>query len=188
TGDDPTTTTSTTGHPDTSTVLPDFGPGDDPCGGKIDVLFVLDRHEAMGLNSRWEKLHAALEVAVPNYFDALANFDTHWMVVDGHKFWGLWGCPDACGETNGVTCAPDGPNDYPCGPYTDNTITDCDLTHGSGIVFPAGFGASNQRCEVAGDKRFLSSALEPDLSSALECITTVGYTDAFSVVELGMVE
>ncbi|MGB1275969.1 MAG: hypothetical protein ACPG77_09485, partial [Nannocystaceae bacterium] len=83
---------------------------------------------------------------------------------------------------------PEGPADYPCEPYTDNSITDCDLKHGSGMVFPAGFGATNHRCELAGNDRFISSTLEPDLLPALECITTVGYTDAYSVVELGMVE
>ncbi|MGB1275434.1 MAG: hypothetical protein ACPG77_06760 [Nannocystaceae bacterium] len=187
TGDDPTTTTSTTGHPDTSTVLPDFGPGDDPCGGKIDVLFVLDRHEAMGLNSRWEKLHAALEVAVPNYFDALANFDTHWMVVDGSSNWGDFACNPRCSETGGVTCTPDGPAEHPCAPFTDGSLTDCDESMGAGLTFSTGTGAANKRCEI-GPNRYISSETEDPLMG-LKCITTTGYSDRHGIfAELAMVE
>jgi len=108
--------------------------------------------------------------------------------VDGLNYWGLWNCPERCAETNGVTCTPTGPAEYPCEPYNSSSISDCDEIEGAGRTFPAGFGSSNKRCEIAGDNRFASSQLEPDLGVTLECLTSVGYSDGFSVVELAMVE
>jgi len=179
-------TTTTTGLPDTTGILPDFGGEGLGCGGKIDFLFVLDRWKLS--EPYWDRMDAALQEVRPKFVNWFANFDTHWMVVDGQKFWGLWECPDRCEETNGVTCTPFGPSEYPCEPYTDGSLTNCDSDVGAGRVFPSGFGASNQRCEIAGNNRYLSSTLESDLLSGLECITTAGYSDSYAVVELGMVE
>ncbi|MGB1013800.1 MAG: hypothetical protein ACPG4T_06685 [Nannocystaceae bacterium] len=177
------TTDSTTGHPDTSSVQPDFGSDGDLCGGKMDILLVLDRHEAM--EAHWHKLEAALEVARPIYQHALSNFDTHWMVVDGRFSWGDLACEPRCAETNGATCAPDGPAEHPCAPFTDGSLTECDLIRGAGLTFPVGAGAANQRCET-GPHRYISSETE-DPSTALECITTTGYSDSNSVyAELAM--
>ncbi|MGB1016805.1 MAG: hypothetical protein ACPG4T_21880 [Nannocystaceae bacterium] len=178
--------TTTTGHPDTTGILPDFGGEGLGCGGKIDFLFVLDRWKLS--EPYWARMDAALEEMRPKFVDWFANFDTHWMVVDGLNYWGLWNCPERCAETNGATCTPTGPAEYPCEPYNTNSISDCDEIEGAGRTFPAGFGSSNKRCELAGGNRFASSKLESDLDATLECLTAVGYSDGFSTAELAMVE
>jgi len=127
------TTAATTGHPDTTGILPDFGGDGLGCGGKIDFLFVLDRWKLS--EPYWGRLDAALQEMRPKFVDWFANFDTHWMVVDGEDFWGLWACHERCEETNGVTCAPDGPPDCPCAPHTDNSITECDIIDGAGRMY-----------------------------------------------------
>jgi len=180
------TTTTTTGLPDTTGILPDFGGEGLGCGGKIDFLFVLDRWKLS--EPYWGRMDAALQEMRPKFVGWFANFDTHWMVVDGLNYWGLWNCPERCAETNGVTCTPTGPAQYPCEPYNTDSISDCDEIEGAGRTFPAGFGSSNKRCELAGGNRFAASQLEPDLAATLGCLTAVGYSDEFSTAELAMVE
>ncbi len=159
-------------HPGTSPVLPDFG-GDGPdCNGKIDILFINDRW-----HTYWPTMKAALEVVRPKFVEWFANFDTHWMSATVHKTWGMLECPEVCAANDGVTCHPAGPHLYPCAAHTDGSLTPCDTTRGAGLTFLAGFESPNKRCELAGGQRYIQSTQEPDLLSALECITTFGYTD-----------
>ncbi len=171
--------TSSTGHPSDTSMLPDFGDDGPDCNGKIDILFALDRNVVM--EEYWPTMFAALEEVRPMMVEWFANFDTHWLVATPHITWGLAGCEQQCADTNGETCGPYGPWLYPCAPYTDGSLTECDHVVGAGMTFPAGHGASNKRCELAGGERYIQSSLEPDLLSTLECITTNGWTDIDTV-------
>lgn len=178
---------STTGHPDTSTVQPDFGSDGPDCNGKIDILFVFDRH--WYVENHWLRLNYALAATLPKFVEWFGGFDTHWMVAKIFTKWGIAACPEECAANEGETCEPLGPPDYPCGPHTDDSLTECDTVIGAGATFPAGFESANKRCELAGGERYIQSSEEPDLLAALQCITATGWIDgAVGHAELGMVE
>lgn len=168
TGGDGSSTSS--GYPDSTGSPPDFGTVGPKCNGKIDFLFVLDRHE--GAQLYWERLAEGLAAFRSDLLAAFDSFDMHFMTVDGFAAWGLPGCHDLCADTN--MCAQ-GPGDFPCDGY--DQLTACDQVRGAGLTYPAGFAASNHRCELAGGKRYIQTSLEPDVATALECITTTGYSN-----------
>ncbi|MGB1013702.1 MAG: hypothetical protein ACPG4T_06190, partial [Nannocystaceae bacterium] len=134
------------------------------------------------------RMDAALTQVRPKFVEWFANFDTHWMVIDGQRSWGLTECDEYCAATNDQTCEPHGPPDYPCAPYTDGSITECDNIRGAGLTFPAGYESSNKRCELAGGERYIQSSIEPDLLDALTCTTTVGFSDTLTSAEWEMIE
>lgn len=178
---------STTGHPTDTATPPDFGEGGPDCNGKIDILFAFNR--TWDTEEFWPRMDAALTVVRPMMIEWFANFDTHWMVAMTTPKWGLVGCEEECAANDGATCEPIGPPDFPCEPYTDGTLDDCDNTLGAGAVFPVGFSASNTRCELAGGKRYIESSQTEDLLGELECITQTGWTNGDgATTEPAMVE
>ncbi len=185
TSDSDGTSGSTTGtHPTTTGILPDFGADGPDCGGKIDILFALDRH--FYVEEYYDVWEASLEVALPQFVEWFAAFDTHWMVSTPHEIWGIKECEAECAANDGATCWPAGPPAYPCA-YDD--LDTCDTTRGAGLTFPAGWKAANKRCEIAGGNRFISSTEEPDLLAALQCITDTGWTShGGAFAERGMLE
>jgi hypothetical protein len=48
---------------------------------------------------------------------------------------------------------PGCPEDYPCGPFVE-----CDVTEGAGRDDHGNFGASNKRCELATEHRYITTA------------------------------
>ena len=159
----------------TSSSQPDFDTGALGCGGKLDLLFILDRDKSMA------DQQAALAVSLPNFPETIESefeaFDLHVMVVTPDPVvWGIDGCEQQCALNGGQGCEPLGPPDYPCWAYTENAIDECDTTYGAGQTFPAGFEATNDRCELAGGNRYITSD-EPDLGAAFECITHTGTYD-----------
>jgi hypothetical protein len=162
--------TTTTGEASTSwPPQPDFGPaGPVGCQGKIDFLFVISGGEWMST------FQDRLIAAFPAFFDIIAtefaDFDAHILVAGADSGWGAFDCQD-CLWCSGCSCEEDGGPDYPCG--AGPKLTECDTAFGSGIVFPAGLGATNHPCELGGGHRYISAAT-PDPAGAFECIARLG--------------
>ncbi len=159
----------------TTGIPPDFDTGGVGCGGKIDLVFILERDESM-----WDQ-QAALAVSLPKFLQTIESmfddFDLHIMVVNADVWnWGIDECEELCAVNEGQGCAPEGPGDYPCWAYSENVLDECDEVPGAGATFPAGFGAANERCELYGGHRYIIGD-EPELAAAFECITNVGMTN-----------
>jgi hypothetical protein len=165
TAESSTTTSPSTGHP------PDF-PIDPPgCQGKIDFLFNIESWYSVKV------MQDQMKEAFPTFIDILNNeldeFDYHIMVLDSAGIARLpdcWQCYSCTGCTGPGCTDFGGPADYPCmGPWDF-----CDSVPGAGVTMPANFEASNKRCELATDNRYLTTADAPDLLEKFECIATVG--------------
>jgi hypothetical protein len=171
----------TTLDPFTSGGVPDFATTGEElpvgCGGKIDFLFIISRDSTMA--DQIAPLTSSLPGFVATMQSAFENFDVHIMTVkaDG-SYWGMEDCEDQCEANNWATCAPIGPVDYPCGAYVQSALTKCDDTRGAGVTFPAAWGASNKRCQLAGGNRYIIDS-EPDLLGAFECIATMGLANKY---------
>ena len=142
---------------------PDLGPTQPVgCKGKIDFLFVISGQAFMA------EVQAQLLDAFPKFIDTIqtkfADFDYHIMVVRGDPFWGNPGCNMNCSDT----CMSFG---YPC--ELVDTITACDQTWGSGVVFPAGSLASNKRCDLPDGRRYLTNQ-DPALEETFACVAQLG--------------
>ncbi|MEZ4381810.1 MAG: hypothetical protein R3A79_10690 [Nannocystaceae bacterium] len=160
------------GAPDTDT-----GPIAPACNGKIDVVFVL-------APSDYEYYAQAMPGSLPAFVDTmtttLADFDLHVMVLDSD---GAWGSPNLCPKSKcpadgGCPEFPDDPS-FPCWALHDaDALTKCDDTRGAGVTFPAGEGASNVRCPLAGGRRFLTSD-DPDFADNFHCVANLGVADGW---------
>jgi hypothetical protein len=145
---------------------PDFDPTIG-CQGKIDFLFVISSHFEM------KKYQDRLKAAFPTFVDLLrqdlADFDYQIMVVDAGTS-ALLGddCYD-CEVMCGACQVPGCPEDYPCGPFVE-----CDVTEGAGVTITANFGASNKRCELATEHRYITTADDATLAESFACIATLG--------------
>jgi hypothetical protein len=147
---------------------PDFGtPGPIGCRGKIDFLFVISDSYLMG--GFQDRLIAAFPKFYQTIADEFPEFDAHILVTPTNTGWGEYDCKD-CMWCSNCTCEAGGP-DYPCG--MGSKITECDQPWGSGVVFPAGLGATNHPCELGGGHRYISSAT-PKPAEAFECIARLG--------------
>ncbi len=148
--------------------LPDFGGHPPGCQGKIDFLFVISSLYSM------KGYQAQLQEAFPAFIDIIEkdfdDFDYQIMAVDAAGYSWLSECDSCymCMNCNGCE-AFGGPADFPC----QETPTGCDKTKGAGVTMPAMFGASNQRCELFGDNRYIVKG-EPALLDAFTCIATLG--------------
>ena len=130
------------------------------CRGKIDFLFVISRYGTM--QPYQQKLVAAFPSFIHTIESKFADFDYHIMVVDGDPWWGLSTCDDLCPNE----CLVPG---YPC----DYVPSTCDRLIGTGTVFPAGGGAANKACNIAGGRRFMSKG-QPELKETFSCVAQVG--------------
>ena len=150
--------------------VPDFGGRPIGCQGKIDFLFVISSWYSMKLYQT--QLQEAFPAFTAMLADEFADFDHHIMVVDSSGPLMQETC-DACYDCTGCMkpgCAEyGGPEDYPCkGPFVV-----CDVTSGAGVTITGNFGATNKRCDLFGDKRYIVKG-EPDPTAAFKCIATVG--------------
>jgi hypothetical protein len=166
TGEDSASTAATTAGTWDVGTSPDFEPTIG-CQGKIDFLFVISSHFEM------KKYQARLQAAFPAFVDVLrqdlADFDYQIMVVDAGTS-ALLGddCYD-CELMCGACQVPGCPEDYPCGPFVE-----CDITEGAGVTITANFGASNKRCELATEHRYITTADDATLAESFTCIATLG--------------
>jgi hypothetical protein len=151
-------------------VVPDFGPHRIGCQGKIDFLFVISSWYSMKANQ--VQLQEAFPAFTALLEDEFADFDYHIMVVDAGTAPLLPNCFDCymcigCQEPGCVEFG--GPADYPC----DAPLTECDVKEGAGVTITGNFGASNKRCELFGDQRYIVKG-EPALEETFQCIATLG--------------
>ena len=150
--------------------VPDFGGQPIGCQGKIDFLFVISSWFSM--KGHQVQLQEAFPAFTAMLEDEFADFDYHIMVVEAGGNALLNKC-DACYDCTGCMlpgCAEyDGPEDYPCkGPFVV-----CDVTSGAGVTITGNFGATNKRCDLFGDKRYIVKG-EPNTEAMFKCIATLG--------------
>lgn len=161
--------TATTSTVSSTGIVPDFGEGEQSCNGKIDFLFVINRAHYMG--PYWNRFHAAFPGFIEDVFETFVNYDMHFMAVDGIQGWGVYDCIEPCKQTNG-TCQQI--PDFPCDPYLNDTISECDEISGAGVVFPAGVNAANQDCGAIEGRRYIASD-QPGAMESVKCIGQMGY-------------
>jgi hypothetical protein len=146
---------------------PDFDPTPIGCQGKIDFLFVIDSH--YNSTTYQNRLKAAFPTFVDLVEQDLAAFDYQIMVVDaaGSALLGpnCYDCEVMCGACQVPGC----PEDYPCGPFVE-----CDVTKGAGVTIVANFDGSNERCELATEHRYITTADAATLADSFACIATLG--------------
>jgi len=169
-----------------STEATTFGTGDLPDVGdslpegcktkKIDVLFVASQSETMA--PHYGKLVKSLPGFVEVLETQLSEFDPHILVP---RNWSYWGAPLSC-PIGQETCPEDGgcaaldEPSYPCWAlYTPGAVAQCDRTAGAGVVLTAGMEASNKRCELVDEHRYID-ADEPSLLEAFMCVASQGHS------------
>ncbi len=172
-------TTSTGSEGEATTLILDVGSdmdlGGSPvgCQGKIDFLFVISRYGGMS------GFQVQLLDAFPKFIDTIeakfSDFDYHIMVVDGGRIWGLDKCEAACPMPCPVVPG------YPC----DYTPTTCDQALGAGVVFPAGWYASNEPCKIDGGRRYMVKG-QTNLKDTFACAARVGGSGVAAVGEAMM--
>lgn len=147
---------------------PDFGTGDPVgCQGKVDVLFVIENSNGMGPFQK--RLLEAFPAFASMLSEQLGELDVQVLVTSNTFGWYMKDC-SLCADP--ADCDPFG--DPPgCGAQLDN----CDKILGSARTFPVGVGASNRRCDLAGDQRYIQQG-EPDVVDAFTCLAQVGYGQA----------
>ncbi|MBL8971499.1 MAG: hypothetical protein JNK56_13000 [Myxococcales bacterium] len=146
---------------------PDFDPTPIGCQGKIDFLFVISSHYEMSLVQ--EQLQAAFPAFVGVLEQELAAFDYQIMVVSAGGNALLNGCGDCYMMCDGCD-VPGCPEDFPC----DGQFVDCDVTEGAGVTITGNFGASNKRCALATEHRYITTADAATLTESFTCIATLG--------------
>ncbi len=154
------TGTSSGAVPDLGT-MPDLGsPLPAGCEGKkIDFLFVISNASTM------EFAQKNLLAAFPGFMDAIEakNIDKHILVTTSLPMWRMSDCADCISD-----CDKNG-SPTQCGAE----LTKCDSMLGAAYTFPAGKGATNRRCTLAGGTPYITSK-EVQVDSAFKCLATVG--------------
>ena len=152
-------------------VQPDFDLPPAGCQGKIDFLFVIESWYAM--KDDQDKLQAAFKMFTNMIGQEFAEFDYHIMVVDAADSPLMPNTCDGCymcDQCPGEGCEYfGGPKEYPC----DYVPSACDLTPGAGVTVTGNFDASNQPCNLIGDKRFITKD-DPALEGTFKCIASLG--------------
>jgi hypothetical protein len=142
--------------------MPDFDPTQPAgCEGRIDFLFVISSQGTM--KSSQEKLTAAVPGFIATIQEQFSDFDVHVLVANTDWTWDIGDC-GLCEDG----CDPMGQP-----PACGAVVTPCDKKIGAAVTFPAGVNASNRRCELGGDLRYIVSG-QQDMTEAFTCIAQVG--------------
>ena len=144
--------------------MPDFGPLQPAgCEGKIDFLFVISAQGTM--KPEQERLLASFPGFMSAIKEQLPDFDVHIMVANPNPkpSWGIYDC-SLCMDD----CDPMGQS-----PNCGAVLTPCDKKIGAGVTFPAGQDASNCRCELAGERRYILGS-DPAMADDFACVAQVG--------------
>ena len=142
--------------------MPDFEPPQpDGCEGRIDFLFVISSQGTM--KAAQERLTAAVPGFIGTIQEQFSEFDVHVLVASTDTAWNIGDC-GLCEDG----CDPMGQP-----PACGAVVTPCDKEIGAAVTFPAGVNASNRRCELGGDLRYIVSG-EQDMTEAFTCIAQVG--------------
>jgi hypothetical protein len=141
--------------------------GDDGCA-KVDFLFVIDNSVSMS------DQQAALIASFPGFMGAIETTleadDYHIMVADTDDVTRCTPANCQSGAMGAQNLCIDAANGYACQTQLFDT---CDNTIGAGVVHPAGDGASNTPCTIAGGNRYIVQG-EPDLVGTFSCMALVG--------------
>ncbi|MBL9100977.1 MAG: hypothetical protein JNL82_08465 [Myxococcales bacterium] len=162
--------TSTTGSSSGNTIwdmgMPDFDPTQPAgCDGRIDFLFVISTAATMKVAQ--DRLTAAVPGFIATIQEQFSEFDVHVLVASTDVVWNIGDC-GLCEDG----CDPMGQP-----PACGAVVTPCDKKIGAGVTFPAGMNASNRRCELGGDLRYIVSG-QQDMAEAFTCIAQVGTSGA----------
>jgi hypothetical protein len=159
------TSTSTSGSSDGlvwDMGMPDFDPTQPAgCEGRIDFLFVISTQGTM--KSSQEKLVVAAPGFIATIQEQFSEFDTHVLVASTDSVWNIGDC----------SLCEDGCDPMAQPPACGAVVTPCDKKIGAAVTFPAGVNASNRRCELGGDLRYIVSG-QQDMTDAFTCIAQVG--------------
>jgi hypothetical protein len=143
---------------------PDFGSQEQVgCNGKIDFLFVISAFSSMYTSQQ------QLLASFPGFMDAIEahypGFDRHILVANPNvkPGWLMEDC-SLCKDD----CDPQGDP-----PFCGAQLTICDKTMGAGVTYPAGPGATNRRCDLDPERRYITSA-QQDVAGAFACAAQVG--------------
>ncbi len=135
---------------------------------KVDFMFIIDNSISM------QDQQAALIASFPDFITTIqttlsATSDYHIMVVDTDAETRC--TPENCmtGNMGAQARCIDAAGGYAC----NTTFLPCDNTLGAGVLHPAGDGASNKLCDVAGGNRYMVEG-EPDLTGTFSCVAQVG--------------
>jgi len=136
---------------------------------------------------------ASLPLFIDTIAAKFADFDYHIMVVDGSETWGSVSCNGACPDLltckRGDPCCPSNnpvgqiccpAPDYPCDQV--DLVTECDNTIGAGLIFPAGYLASNKLCKLESGKRYITKG-QSNLSETFTCTARAGLSGGSKVAE-----
>ena len=167
--------------------IPDLPQGS-ACNGKIDVLFAIGQG---GVSEHLDVLHASYAAFAATMMETFANHDSHVMVVERDGVWGdnYW-CPQSkCPADGGCPASHYGePNDFPCWAlHDDAALSKCDNTLGAGVVFPAGYAASNKPCDLAAGRRYLEGD-DVAFADKFVCVATLGGNPGYQMVGWAMGE
>jgi hypothetical protein len=142
--------------------MPDFDPTQPAgCDGRIDFLFVISTQGTM--KNQQERLIAAFPGFIATIQEQFSDFDFHVLVASTDTVWNIGDCA-LCEDG----CDPMGQP-----PTCGAVVTPCDKKIGAAVTFPAGENASNRRCELGGDLRYIVSG-QQDMAEAFTCIAQVG--------------
>ncbi|MBL9101552.1 MAG: hypothetical protein JNL82_11375 [Myxococcales bacterium] len=159
------TSTSSGGSTDSVTWdmgMPDFDPTQPAgCEGRIDFLFVISSQGTM--KGKQERLISAVPGFIGTIQEQFSEFDVHVLVASTDTVWNIGDC-GLCEDG----CDPMGQP-----PACGAVVTPCDKKIGAAVTFPAGENASNRRCELGGDLRYIVSG-QQDMAEAFTCIAQVG--------------
>ena len=161
------TSTSSTSSSDTlpplDMAMPDFGPGHPiGCEGRIDFVFVISH--SGGMKGHQEQLALSFPgflASIQKHFD---DFDVRILSASPSGWWGMGDCA-YCADDE---CDPDA-SPPACGVVLDA----CDKKLGAGVVFPAGTGAANRRCDFFGGHRYIVGE-DPKFEESFACVTQAG--------------
>lgn len=167
------TSGGTSDLPKLDMAVPDGGnPLPAGCAGKIDFLFAVSADGTM--QAKQDQLIAAFPEFIATIKDQIPEFDVHIMSAATH---GLWAFAD-CADCMDASCDPNAGLPY-CGVQPEP----CDKGKvGASVTFPVGEGASNRRCDLYGDYRFIISG-EPKMEAMFSCIAQVGISGGAGVAE-----
>jgi hypothetical protein len=142
--------------------IPDFGPTQPAgCDGRIDFLFVISTAGTM--KGHQDQLIAAVPGFIATIQEQFSDFGIHVLVASTDTVWNIGDCA-LCEDG----CDPMGQP-----PACGAVVTPCDKKIGAAVTFPAGVNASNRRCELEGDRRYIVSG-QQDMTDAFACIAQVG--------------
>jgi hypothetical protein len=157
--------------------MPDFEPGYPiGCQGKIDFLFVISTAGTM--ESHQKQLALSFPGFLASIQEHFADFDIHILSANPNGWWDMDNC---------AYCADDECDPSASPPACGVSLDACDKKIGAGVVFPAGTGSANRRCDFFGGRRYIVGE-DPNFEDSYACLTQAGMNGAWALTAESMVE